>query len=59
MNLGLKFTPQEEEAIKQRYDLKSNGRISWKQFATVIEKPFNANALGTDPSFQRVDALEL
>jgi len=59
MNLGLKFTPQEEQLVKQRYDLKQNGRLSWKQFADSIEKHFSANDLNRDPSTQRIEPPEL
>lgn len=59
MNLGLKFTPQEERNIKDRYDVKGNGRISWKQFANQIEKSFSSGDMQHDPSLQTVDAPEL
>ena len=59
MNLGLKFSPAEEQTIKRTYDLKGNGRVSWKQFANSIESSFTANNLNVDPSFQKVEPSEL
>lgn len=59
MNLGLKFNPQEEQVLKQHYDLKSNGRVSWKQFANSIEKSFDASILSADPAFQKIESPEL
>jgi len=59
MNLGLKFSPQEEQLIKQKYDIKRNGRICWKQFSNLIETSFAATNFKTDPALQKVEPLEL
>lgn len=59
MNLSLRLTKPEENVITQRYDLKRNGRVCWKQFANSINSSFQANDFKIDPSFQRVEAPEL
>lgn len=57
-NLSIKLTPQEEQLLTEKYDLKRNGRMNHKFFCSVIEKGFDPNEMDRDPSTQKVIPLE-
>ncbi len=58
-NLNLKFTPEQEQQLAQKYNVKGDGRVHYKSFCQVINQPFNANDLGMHPDTQKVEAREL
>ncbi|ELU01670.1 hypothetical protein CAPTEDRAFT_182794 [Capitella teleta] len=57
-NLGLKLSPEQQQAIIAKYDTKSNGNINYRVFCEIINQPFQANDLGIDPRNQEAQAKE-
>ena len=58
-NLGIKLEGPQQVLLKQKYDLKRDGRLNYRAFCDFINKPFNPNDLGTHPAQQKVEPAEL
>ena len=58
-NLGIKLTPEQQQLLANKYDLKRDGRLNYRLFCDVINKPFQPNDLSNDPVVQKVEAPEL
>lgn len=56
--LGIKLNPEEEELIKQKYDIKNNGEINYKAFCHEIDRAFNPGDLVRDPVTQKIEPPE-
>lgn len=49
LNLGLAFSPQEEQALRMKYDINRKGQLNWKLFAEEIDGHFDSNDLRRNP----------
>ncbi len=58
-NLGVKLSDEEQGRIIQKYDIKKDGRLNYKEFCDVILTPFNSNDMKHDPASQQTRPLEL
>ena len=58
-NLCLKFTDEEQQSISNKYNVKNDGRINYKQFCEIIDTPFNPHNFQNPPDYQKVEAPEL
>lgn len=56
--LGIKLNPEEEELMKQKYDIKNNGEINYKAFCHEIDRAFNPGDLVRDPITQKIEPPE-
>ena len=57
--LGIKLNPEEEQLVRQKYDIKGTGEINYKAFCSEVDKGFNAGDLLRDPISQKVEPPEL
>lgn len=58
-NLGLKLTPQQQQTLAAKYDVKNNGHMNYRMFCDVINQPFQADDMINDPRAQEKEAKEL
>ena len=58
-NLSLKLDDEEQRILAEKYDLKRDGRLNYRAFCNVIERPFNPNNLTCPPGEQRIEVPEL
>ncbi|KAK3583614.1 hypothetical protein CHS0354_039437 [Potamilus streckersoni] len=56
--LGIKLSPDEENALIAKYDLKRSGQVNYKRFCNEIDQNFNPFDLVRDPTSQTITAPE-
>ena len=58
-NLGVKLNDGQMQSLRQKYDLKGEGRMNYRLFCEIINQPFNPNTVGVNPANQKIEAPEL
>ena len=58
-NLGIKLTGDQQQSLKNKYNLKKDDRLNYRLFCDTIDAPFNPNDLTLNPAAQQVSPPEL
>ena len=57
--MDVKLPEEEQKILAQRYNVKGDGRVNWRQFCESINQSFNPHDVQRPPVEQKRDAKEL